>query len=91
MREFLEQLGQAIVGMRLQASGYEEREEGEMTDDEHGEKDEDVVEEVSESLDTRPHRRSIVTGLDPLGVMTEPLSPVKLRMEDSSETDDGFS
>lgn len=90
MREFLDQLGQAIMAARLDARGLEtEREEVDLLGDD--EKEGIEVEEVSESLDSRPHRRSIVTGLDPLGVMTEPLSPVKLRADNPLESDDGFS
>ena len=90
MREFLDQLGQAIMAARLDARGLEEEQkEVDLLGDD--ERDEAVVEEVSETLDTRPHRRSIATGLDPLGVMTEPLSPVRLRNDDPLGADEGFS
>lgn len=92
MREFLDQLKQAIVAARLQAKGFDDEDGAEdvlLLGEE--ERDGVAVEEVSETLDVKPHRRSIVTGLDPLGVMIEPPSPVSLRAENLLENDEGFS
>lgn len=89
MREYLDRLGQEIVGSRLAAKGYDG--EDDLLGDE--ESDEPAVEEVSESFDVRPHRQSIIgppRTLDPLGAMTAPLSPVKLRMENPLDGGDGF-
>jgi hypothetical protein len=93
MRELLDQLKQAVVAARLQAKGFDVEGDDQLLGDE--ERDEATVEEVSESLDVKPHRRSIigggVPGLDPLGAMTEPLSPVRLRADNQLEGDKGFS
>jgi hypothetical protein len=94
MRELLDQLRQAIVAARLQAKGFDDEDEEGRDQSTLGEDEGDLVpveEVVSETLDVKPHRRSIVTGLDPLGVMTEPLSPVRLRAENPLESDEGFS
>ncbi|KIW00426.1 uncharacterized protein PV09_07956 [Verruconis gallopava] len=93
MGELLSQLGEAIVAARLAAKG--QNDEDQLDQDFFEAEKDTIVEVVSESLDGRAHRRSIVgavvPGLDPLGVMTEPLSPVRLRAKSASQTDDGFS
>jgi hypothetical protein len=91
MRELLDQLKQAIVAARLNTKGFDDQDGSQQLFDED-ERDEPIVEEVSESLDVRPHRRSIgSSGLDPLGAMTEALSPVKLRADNALQSDEGFS
>jgi hypothetical protein len=78
MREFLERLRESIVAARLSAQGYDG------TDDrDEDSQEETIVEEVSETLDSRPHRHSLigmVTPLDPLGVA--PTSPLMTRHDD---------
>jgi hypothetical protein len=95
MRELLDQLQQAIVAARLQAKGFDDEDAEDELFLADEESDEHIVEVVSESLDVKPHRRSAigagVPGLDPLGAMTEPLSPVRLRSDNPLQNDEGFS
>ncbi|TID25673.1 Transport protein particle subunit trs85-2 [Venturia nashicola] len=93
MRGLLDGVREKIVGARLIAQGYR-GEDGSDDDGTVGEKSL-VVEEESETLDEgRPHRHSLIGAqmpLDPLGVMTMPLSPLKAEDEDEDAGDEeGF-
>jgi hypothetical protein len=87
MREFLDRLRESIVAARLSAQGFDG------TDDrDEDSQEEAIVEEVSEALDIRPHRHSLigkVAPLDPLGVAAT--SPLRTRQDDDTlPKDDHF-
>lgn len=88
MGGFLQELQEAIVSTRLSAQGYDSSEaEEEML------QKESMVEEVSESLDLRPHRHSLIgvsVPMDPLGVGVAPLSPIRTRDENPLDENDNF-
>ena len=74
MKEFIEALREAVVARKLAAHGF--------SGDEAPEADETtLVEEVSEKLDRRPHRKSLIGVVAPaLGDMdVAPLSPLRTR------------
>jgi hypothetical protein len=78
MRDFLDRLRESIVAARLSAQGFDGTNDGDEDSQE-----ETIVEEVSETLDSRPHRHSLIGNvgpLDPLGVA--PISPLMARHDD---------
>ncbi|KAE9978111.1 hypothetical protein EG327_007519 [Venturia inaequalis] len=87
MRGLLDELREKIVSARLVAQGYR-GEDGSDDNSTVGEKS-ILVEEESETLDEgRPHRRSLIgaqMALDPLGVLSTPLSSSKENIEDEEE------
>jgi trafficking protein particle complex subunit 8 len=86
MKDFIEVLREAVVARKLSAHGFdgeEAQDEDEVT----------LVEEVSEKLDTRPHRKSLIGAAAPaLGDMdVAPLSPLRTRDDEPAFfKDDSF-
>jgi hypothetical protein len=84
MREFLERLRESIVAARLSAQGFDGSDE-----QDEDSQEENIVEEVSEALDSRPHRHSLIGSLaplDPLGIA--PISPLRSRDDENSPPKD---
>jgi hypothetical protein len=92
MRGLLDELRETIVSARLEAQGYDGSED--YRDEDEGDEEEAAVEEVSETLDMKPHRHSLLgtsVPLDPLGAMPAPLSPLITRHGDSDDDGDPLS
>lgn len=91
MQEFLEALRAAISGVRNAAEGYY----GKIERDEEATRVDEPIQEESETLDHRRHRKSL-SGVgvvdDPLSSFdaTSPLSPAQTTFQAHSEGDDGF-
>ncbi|KAF2103435.1 hypothetical protein NA57DRAFT_32944 [Rhizodiscina lignyota] len=86
MKDFIEELREAVVARKLAAHGYEGEESPEADET-------TLVEEVSEKLDARPHRMSLIGIAAPppmAGMDVTPLSPLKVRDEEPNFRDDSF-
>lgn len=89
IRGYLEDLGLAIADARLAQRGFE-MDQGEQ--EAHLEVPQPPVEEVSEQLDTKTHRKSLIgPAAAPFGPLdTAPLSPVRTKDDPLRGEDDNF-
>lgn len=77
MKEFIEMLREAVLARKLAAHGFDRQEPSEADE-------ETLVEEVSEKLDLRRHRQSLIGAAAPAMGDIAPLSPLKTRAEEPS-------
>ncbi|EON61082.1 hypothetical protein W97_00293 [Coniosporium apollinis CBS 100218] len=90
MRIFMRALSETVGALRRAKRGFDERAEEREADEETLAEDE-VVEEISETLDKRPHRKSLVgIGAGPLGPLDTPLSPLRSTEDEPRFKDDQF-
>lgn len=92
MQQFLEEVREEIADRKREMLGLHGDDDGDGVNEDGGV--DVVVEEATETLDVRPHRKSLIGVTAPLSTRDapplSPLSPVKLASEESRFRDDNF-